>query len=219
VKLDQTVRELLPVMQARLLGGTTYAGVQAVKSPLDAWMYQEIVWQRKPQTIVEIGNWRGGSLLMYAHWLDAIGSGRVIGVDVDHSRVPQDVWQHPRVELVTGDAVKVAAQVADMIQDSQVFALEPQVPEVLIIEDSSHEAAQTLGVLRAYEGLVRPGGYFIVEDTICWHGLDTGPRPGPFEAVEMFLVEQGARWVRDPGCESFGVTWNPGGYLRRRGNG
>lgn len=210
MKLDLPVRELLPVMQARLLGGTTYAGVQAVKHPLDAWVYQEIVWQRRPQTIVEIGNWRGGSLLMYAHWLDAIGSGRVIGVDVDHSRVPAQVRQHPRITLVTGDACGVWPAVVALIQPGD---------EVLIIEDSSHEAAQTLGVLRAYEGLVRPGGYFIVEDTICWHGLDTGPRPGPFEAVEMFLVEQGERWVRDPGCESFGVTWNPGGYLRRRGNG
>jgi hypothetical protein len=44
------------------------------------------------------------------------------------------------------------------------------------------------------------GGYFIVEDTICHHGLDVGPKPGPYEAVDAFLAERAQferdRWMR-----------------------
>ena len=143
---------------------------------------------------------------MLAHWLDALGHGVVIGVDIDHSRIAPLALAHPRVHLVTGDAAAVAPHVYSLIKPDA---------EVPVIEDSSHECAQTLEVLRAYEELVRPGGYFIVEDTICWHGLDVGPQPGPWEAVQTFLAEQPGCWAVDRQREKFGMTWNPGGYLRK----
>lgn len=203
--LSAPISDLLAHWQAHSLSATTYAGIRTVKTPCDAWMYQQLVFERRPAVIVEIGNWCGGTLLMLAHWLDAIGSGRVIGVDVEHSRVPELVRAHPRIELVTGDAVQMAGQVAAMVGVAD---------EVLVIEDSSHTCANTLAVLQAYAGLVRPGGYFIVEDTICHHGLAAGPQPGPWEAVQAFLLER-RDWQADRSREAFGVTWNPGGYLRR----
>ena len=83
-----------------------------------------------------------------------------------------------------------------------------------MIEDSSHTYDNTLAVLHAYAGLVSPGSYFIVEDGICHHGLDLGPFPGPYEAVTEFLRDN-SQFVIDRTCESFFITWNPRGYLRR----
>ena len=60
---------------------------------------------------------------------------------------------------------------------------------VLIIEDSSHTYENTLNVLQSNSSLVKPGGYFIVEDSICHHGLEVGPKPGPYEAIQEFLAE------------------------------
>ncbi|MFH1135979.1 MAG: CmcI family methyltransferase [Pseudomonadota bacterium] len=60
----------------------------------------------------------------------------------------------------------------------------------------------------------QPGGYIIVEDTICHHGLDVGPDPGPWEAVELFLANQ-CSFELDRSRESFVLTWNPKGYIRR----
>ena len=40
-------------------------------------------------------------------------------------------------------------------------------------------------------GSIKPGGYFIVEDGICHHGLSVGPMPGPYEAIETFIAENG----------------------------
>ena len=56
--------------------------------------------------------------------------------------------------------------------------------------------------------------HFIVEDGICHHGLDLGPQPGPYEAVEAF-VQANRTFVIDRLKESFGITWNPKGYLKK----
>lgn len=37
--------------------------------------------------------------------------------------------------------------------------------------------------------LVNPGSYFIVEDSNCHHGIEEGPKPGPYEAIEKFTKE------------------------------
>ena len=67
---------------------------------------------------------------------------------------------------------------------------------VLIIEDSSHTYENTLNVLRLYSDFIKPGDYFIVEDSICHHGLSIGPIPGPYEAVEDFIKEGAIEYLR-----------------------
>ena len=59
------------------------------------------------------------------------------------------------------------------------------------------------------------GGYFIVEDGICHHGLEMGPKPGPLEAVEAFVNENEGFEI-DRSRESFFITWNLKGFLKRR---
>ena len=85
---------------------------------------------------------------------------------------------------------------------------------VLIIEDSSHEYDNTLQILRKYSDLITKGSYFIIEDGICHHGLDVGPDPGPYEAIETFMSETNSFEI-DRSKESFLITWNPKGFLKR----
>lgn len=204
--LDAPLRDVLPVMQHSIMSGTTYFGIPTLKSPIDAWIYQEILCETRPDVIVEIGNFHGGSLLALAHLCDAIGHGRVIGVDLSHHLVPPLVRGHPRVRLIEGDACESFGQVQRLIDAGE---------RVLVIEDSAHTFDHTLAVLRQYSALVSPGGYFIVEDGICHHGLDVGPSPGPYEAIDAFLRES-ADFESDRSRERFLITWNPRGYLKRR---
>lgn len=202
-----SVSRLLPSMQYATLNGTTYFGVRAVKNPLDAWVYQEIICECRPDVIIEIGNASGGGTLFLAHICSLLGHGRVIGVDANHRQIAPVVAAHPLVTLVDGDACGVFADVAKLIGDNE---------DVLIIEDSAHTYDNTLNVLRRYSPLVKPGGYFIVEDGICHHGLATGPNPGPYEAVAAFLGEN-RDFISDRSRERFVITWNPRGFLKRRG--
>lgn len=201
--LDMPVRELLRIIQQRTFH-STYFGVPSIKNPIDFWIYQETIFFVKPMVIIEIGTKKGGTTLALAHLLDSLGQGKVISID-RHSEVDSLVRRHPRIFLVTGDACARFEQVKQMVnRDSPV----------LIIEDSSHTYDNTLNVLRRYSPLVTRGSYFIVEDGICHHGLDVGPNPGPYEAVEQFLKENNSFEV-DRSKEPYLITWNPKGYLRK----
>ena len=197
------VSQLLPRMQQSIMTQTTYFGVRAYKNPLDAWIYQELVVAHRPDVIVEIGNKFGGGTLYLAHLCDLLGHGRVVGVDIRHQDVADVVRQHPRVTLLEGDAIARFDDVRALCEGSE---------RVMVIEDSSHTYDNTLAVLRTYSALLRTGDQFIVEDTICHHGLDVGPKPGPYEAVGAFLQEN-PRFVVDRSRERFLVTWNPMGFL------
>lgn len=76
------LKNVLPRIQQRIMGETSYFGVKTLKNPLDYWVYQEIIYAAQPDVIIEIGtNW-GGSTLALAHLLDLVGKGRVIGIDI-----------------------------------------------------------------------------------------------------------------------------------------
>jgi len=197
--------QVIPMIQNRIMTESTYFGITAWKSPLDFWIYQEILYEVKPHVIIEIGNNSGGGTLALAHLCDALGQGRVIGLDVTHANIHPQVRAHPRITLIEGDACASFSRVLELIQPED---------QVLVIEDSSHTFENTLQVLETYSPFVKPGGYFIVEDGICHHGLCAGPSPGPYEAVETF-VSRNDCFVIDRSREAFLITWNPKGYLRR----
>lgn len=203
--LNLPLNEVLPIIQNRMLNESTYFGIKTLKSPMDFWIYQEIIFETKPDVIIEIGNFCGGSTLALAHICDCLGKGKVIGLDLSHAQVPDFVKSHPRITLIERDALEAFTTVKELIRDTD---------QVIIIEDSSHTFENTLNVLDTYSGLVKPGGYFIVEDSICHHGLDLGPNPGPYEAVSAF-IEKNKQFDIDRSRESFLITWNPKGYLRR----
>lgn len=204
--LDLPLARVLPVIQDSIVNQTSYFGVRAQKNPLDAWVYQEILYEMRPDVVIEIGNANGGGALYLAHLCDLLGKGRVIGIDLSHRQVPDEVKAHPRITFIDGDACERFDEVSRMIGGDET---------VLVIEDSSHTYANTLNVLRLYSQLTRPGDYFIVEDSICRHGLPVGPDPGPYEAIDDF-VQENPEFEIDRTRERFLITWNPKGYLRRR---
>ena len=155
--------------------------------------------------IVELGCRYGGTALALAHLCDSLGHGRIISLDISLSEVAAETRTHPRVTLIEGDACANFAQVRQLIGSDE---------KVVVIEDSSHTYENTLEVLRTYQKLVKPGDYFIVEDSICHHGLELGPQPGPYEAIESF-IEENSDFMIDRSKEAYLITWNPKGYLKR----
>jgi cephalosporin hydroxylase len=203
--LDVPLREVLPRLQQRFLTRTSYFGVPTWKNPLDLWVYQELLYEQRPDVIVEVGNRYGGSTLALAHLCDLMGHGRIVGIDLSHDSVPPQAREHPRITWVDGDACAVFDQVANLLDPGS---------SVVVIEDSAHTYDNTLAVLRSYSQLVKPGYSFIVEDGLLGHGLDMGPRPGPYEAVETFVAEH-PDFAIERDRESMLLTWCPKGFLRR----
>lgn len=191
-----------------LFDKVTWMGLPAWKNVLDAWVYQEIVHEVRPEIIIEIGNARGGSTLYLANLLDLVGRGEVIGVDIDHSKFQA---RHPRIATVTGDSLapETLARVEELARGRQG----------LVIHDGDHSYEHVLGDLKAYAKFVQVGGYFVVEDTIIdlfKAGDGLGSVNGPLGAVEQFVRED-PRFQVDDRREAFVLTFNPRGYLRRVG--
>lgn len=184
---------------------TRWLGRRVLKCPLDLWIYQELFDEIRPDVVVECGTAGGGSAWYFAGLFDLIGNGRIVTVDVVD---PGNRPQHERITYLTGSSIdpEVVEQVRSRIRADE---------RVMVVLDSDHSMPHVLEELRAYQDLVSPGSYLVVEDS-CINGHPVVPffGPGPWEAVEAFLRETDA-FVRDKEREKFFLTFNPGGYLRR----
>src|SRR4051794_33103851 len=87
-------------LNGKALQSSTWMGVHASKNPLDAWIYQEILYETRPDTIVELGSADGGSALFLAQMLDLLGGeGTVVSVDASHETFAA---AHDRIVTITG---------------------------------------------------------------------------------------------------------------------
>lgn len=193
--------------QSRTWADTRFLGVPVFKCPLDLWVYQEIVFETRPDVIVETGTDRGGSALFFASLFDLLGGGgRVITIDVE--RKPP-LPEHPRITYLSGSSVdpEVVARVRSLAGGGG---------RVMVVLDSDHTAPHVREELGIYGELVTPGCYMVVEDTnVNGHPVFRGHGPGPMEALGDF-VRADVRFARDAGREKFFLTFNPRGYLLRR---
>ena len=184
---------------------TTWLGVGVQKCPLDLWVYQEILFELRPDVIVETGTAAGGSALFLATVCDLMRHGTVVTVDIEE---PPERPVHRRIRYVLGSSVseETVGEVRDGIAERA---------KVMVILDSDHSRDHVLAELRLYSKLVSTGQYLIVEDTNI-NGRPVRPDfgPGPAEAVSDFLAETDAFEI-DREREKFLMTFNPDGFLRK----
>jgi len=87
--------------------------------------------------------------------------------------------------------------------------------KVLVTLDSDHAKHHVLEELRIYSKMASVGSYVVVDDTnLNGHPVNRPFGPGPAEAVEEFLAQESGL-VRDTSREKFGLTFSPGGFLKR----
>jgi cephalosporin hydroxylase len=129
---------------------------------------QEIIWDVKPDLIIEIGIAHGGSLVYYASLLELIAAcgeqnGEVLGIDIEirlHNRVALEA--HPmkkRITMIEGSSIapNIIEQVRERARGNQ---------RVLVCLDSNHTHEHVLAELEAYAPLVTAGSYCVVFDTV-----------------------------------------------------
>jgi cephalosporin hydroxylase len=191
---------------ARTTWGNTYwQGTLVLKCPLDLWIYQEIICETKPEVVIETGTFQGGSALFLASIFDLLGRGRVLSIDLEAFPARR---QHPRITYIEGPST--STEVLQLVRQR----VGPQDKSMGVL-DSDHSREHVLREIEAYKGFVSLGCYSVVEDTnINGHPLYPEFVPGPMEAVAEFLATESG-FVQDRSREKFGLTFCPGGYLRR----
>jgi cephalosporin hydroxylase len=182
----------------------TWLGAQALKNPLDLWVYQEIMFETRPELVVETGTYRGGSAFFLASICDLLGVGEVVSIDIEPLR--DDYPSHERITYLGGRSSTDAGVVSEIRARAEG-------KRALVILDSDHSQAHVEAELAVYAPLVPVGCYVIVEDSNIGQ-IRKDLLPGPLEAIQTFLAGT-EEFVIDGGREKFLITWNPSGYLRR----
>src|SRR5688500_13218721 len=81
---------------------TYWMGTPLMKCPLYLWIYQEMIYEIKPDVIIECGTNKGGSAKYMAYLLDLIGKGRIITIDIVDLKDPNNFTEHPRIKCLIG---------------------------------------------------------------------------------------------------------------------
>lgn len=193
---------------SKVWADTYFLGKKVFKCPNDLWIYQEILWETKPDVIIECGTFHGGSTLYYAKLFDIMDSnGRIITIDVD---AMPDMPVHERITYLYGSSTsdEILNKVKELIQGKE---------KIMVILDSDHSKDHVLKELELYHGFVTKGCYLVVEDSnINGHPVYSGfgQGPGPMEAMDEFLPKH-PEFEKDKSKEKFMMSFNPNGYLKR----
>ena len=204
-------------------------GVQTQQNPNDSWIIQEIIWDTKPDLLIETGTQNGGSALFYAFIMQQYNPyAKIVTIDKAHVNDYKPLYaikgncerlgctnatNHPlwkqHVTFLQGDSTSHA--IIDRLNAFTARSL-----STMVILDSWHSYAHVLKELELYSEAVSIGEYLVVQDT----KLDRlRGRPGPKAAVRTWLnLTRDRRYRRfevDFSREYLLYTQHSNGYLKR----
>ena len=212
-------------VDARYSFNFSWMGRPIIQYPQDLVAVQEIIWDVKPDLIIETGVAHGGSVVFFASLLElnALSGGpkdaEVWCVEIDlrmHNREALAVHpMYPRLRIFDGSSLdkKVAAIIAEKAAKCE---------RVMVILDSNHTHEHVLGELNLYASLVSVGSYCVVFDTVIEDlvSVEFVDRPwgkgnNPKTAVAEFLKTNSDFEVDYSIDEKLLISAAPGGYLKR----
>jgi cephalosporin hydroxylase len=141
----------------------SWMGRPIIQYPQDMIAMQEIIWQVKPDLIIETGIAHGGSLIYYASLLELIGKGEILGIDID-------IREHNKIEIEAHSMSKRIAMIQGSSVDSEVLIKVKQFAKdkknILVSLDSNHSHSHVLKEMNLYSAFVSQGSYLVVFDTV-----------------------------------------------------
>lgn len=198
----------------------TWLGRPIIKFPGDMVVMQEIIWEVRPDLIIETGVAHGGSIIFSASMLELMGGdGLVLGIDIDirsHNR--REIEAHPmmrRIRMIEGSSVseETMAQVKQAVAGRK---------KVMVFLDSLHTHAHVAKELELYSPFVSVGSYLVLPDTFIEYfpkgyyadrPWDVGDNP--MTALREFLAQHGEFEIDRRRCDKLLITEAFDGYLRR----
>ena len=212
-----------------------WLGRPIIQYPQDMVAMQELIWQVKPDLIIETGIAHGGSLILSASMLavldmtEAIESGttinpqvskrKVLGIDINirtHNR--EAIESHPmasRIEMIQGSSV--SSEIIELVSD---FAA--NYSRVMVCLDSNHTHDHVLAELEGYASLTSIGSYCVVFDTFVEDMPDDlfperpwGIANNPKTAVWEYLKTNPEFEIDKSMQQKLLITVAPDGYLKR----
>ena len=199
----------------------TWMGRPIIKFPNDMVIQQELMWELKPDLVIETGIAHGGSIIFTASMMEMMGiDGEVVGIDVDirpHNR--SEIEAHPMMKRITmyeGDSVS-----SSMIEKVKAHTKGRKC--VMVILDSLHSHEHVYKELLAYAPLTTIGSYCVLPDTFIEFfpkGYYSESRPwdvgdNPHSAMQQYLSETDLFEIDRARTNKAMITETIDGYLKR----
>jgi cephalosporin hydroxylase len=199
----------------------SWMGRPIIQYPQDMIAMQEIIWNLKPDLIIETGIAHGGSIIYYASLLELIGKGEVIGIDIDirkHNK--EEIEKHPmykRIKMIQGSSIDpdIVARVKQHTEGKET---------ILVVLDSNHTYEHVLAELQLYSPFVSLNSYIVAYDTIVeklpenylpGHLRPWGIGNNPLTAVKTFM-EGNEQFEIDKSINNkLLISVAPDGYIKR----
>lgn len=198
---------------------TSWLGEPILNIPQDLFALQEIIFETRPDFIIELGVAWGGSLLFYSSLMEILGGKKIIGIDI---YVPNDLKERisrieklsSRIEWIEGSTIdcKTIEKVESIVSDSK---------KIMVIIDSNHSHNHVSKELQLYERFVGKGNYMICCSTIIekipmqnHRPREWGPGNNPMTAVTKFLNISDKFIVDELREKKMLLSCHPRGYLR-----
>jgi cephalosporin hydroxylase len=196
----------------------SWMGRPIIQYPQDMVAMQELIWEIRPDLIIETGIAHGGSLVYYASIMELIGHGEILGVDIDirdHNR--KAIEEHPmakRINMIQGSSIDPAVI-------EQVKKKAEGKSRIMVSLDSNHTHEHVLAELKLYSPFVTKGSYLVVFDTIV-EDMPTGMYDRPWDkgdnpktAIWEFLESNKDFEVDRSIDNKLLISVAPEGYLKR----
>ena len=211
-------------------------GRPIIQYPQDMIAMQELIWEIKPDLIIETGIAHGGSLILYASALAHLdicqsielgesfnpknSNRKVLGIDIDiRAHNKEEIEKHPMfswIQMIQGSSVS-----SDIIE--QVKKEAKKYKNVLVCLDSNHTHDHVLAELQAYAPLTSVDSYCVVFDTIIEDiskemvpaKRSWGHGNNPKTAVREFLKTHQEFEIDKSIEDKLQITAAPDGYLKR----
>lgn len=142
----------------------TWMGIPIIKYPSDIMVLQEILFDKKPDLIIETGIAHGGSLAFLSSLQKIYNPrGKTVGIEIDFRKHNKEncktIFKKNKVKVIEGSSI-----------DTKIFkkvkALSAKAKTVLIILDSDHSKNHVYQELLLYSKLVTKNSYIICTDTV-----------------------------------------------------
>lgn len=202
----------------------SWLGRPIIQLPEDLLRIQEVIYQTKPDVIIETGIAHGGSLIFYASLCKAMNRGRVIGIDIEirsHNR--KAIEEHELfsyITLIEGSSIdsEIVEQVKAEVKPGE---------RTIVFLDSCHTKEHVSAELKAYSPLVSPASYIVAMDGIMEQVVGAprtepdwswnNPRRAALEFVEQnpdFVIEEPG-FVFNESQLTERVTYWPNAFIKR----
>ena len=174
-----------------------WRGIKVIKLPSDFLLYSQVIFDKKPDFIVEIGTAFCGSALYFADMMDINKKGHVISIDIS-PRGP--LIPHDRITYLNGDSKspEIIKKIKELVGDKSV----------MVSIDGDHHRVQVKWELKLYSDIVTTGQYMVVEDCFSRHATLTGPG----EARDWFM-HGNKKFIQTNMDKQFIVGFTKGGWL------